>query len=72
MLFEIIIDPRAIQDIQDAINYYDEKQIGLGEKFLNALDKHLHTLEKNPFFNIRYDEVRCLPFKKFPYAFYDR
>jgi toxin ParE1/3/4 len=64
---EIVIDPRAIQDIQDVIDFYDNQQDGLGEKFENALNKHLLTLEKNPFFKIRYDNVHCLPLKKFPY-----
>lgn len=67
MTYSIVIDPRAIQDIQKAIDYYDEKQPRLGEKFENALNKHLITLEKNPFFQIRYDNVHCLPVKKFPY-----
>jgi toxin ParE1/3/4 len=67
MAYGIVIDPRAIRDIQEAIDYYDEQQAGLGERFETALDKHLLTLEKNPFFRIRYDNVRCLPLKKFPY-----
>lgn len=67
MSFTIDIDPKAIQDIQKAIEYYDEQQIGLGEKFEQTLHKHLTTLEKNPFFRVRYDNVHCLPLKKFPY-----
>ena len=67
MAFTLVIDPRAILDVQKAIDYYDEQQAGLGEKFENALNKHLLILEKNPFFRIRYDDVRCLPVKKFPY-----
>ncbi len=67
MTYEVVIDPRAVQDIQDAIDYYDEQQDGLGRKFENQLNKHVLTLEENPFFNIRYDVVYCLPLKKFPY-----
>ncbi len=67
MAFTLVIDPRAIRDIQEAIDYYDEQQAGLGERFEAALNKHLLTLEKNPFFRIRYDNVHCLPLKKFPY-----
>lgn len=67
MAFTLVIDPGVIRDIQEAIDYYDEQQTGLGERFEAALNKHLLTLEKNPFFRIRYDDVRCLPVKKFPY-----
>ena len=67
MVYNIVIDPRAIRDIQQAINYYDEQQAGLGKKFEEALNKHLLTLETKPFFRIRYDNVHCLPLKKFPY-----
>jgi plasmid stabilization system protein ParE len=66
--FSVIIDPRAIQDIQKAIDYYDEQQTGLGRKFESSLNKYIMSLEENPFFSIRYDHVRCLPLKKFPYT----
>lgn len=67
MAFTLVIDPRAIRDVQEAIDYYDGQQAGLGERFEAALSKHLLTLEKNPLFRIRYDDVRCLPVKKFPF-----
>lgn len=67
MTYTIFIDIRAIIDIQKAIDYYDEQQVGLGEIFESTLHSHIQTLEKNPLFNIRYDNVRCLPMKKFPY-----
>lgn len=66
MAFTIIIDTRAISDIQEAIDYYDEQQAGLGKRFEAELNSLLVFLEDNPFFCIRYDHVRCLPMKKFP------
>lgn len=67
MLYTIVLDPRAIGDIQLAIDYYEEQQPGLGRKFAKELDKHFLVLERNPGFLIRYDDVRCLPLKKFPH-----
>jgi toxin ParE1/3/4 len=67
MAFTLVIDPRAIQDVQKAIDYYEEQQAGLGKRFETTLNKHLLILEKNPYFRIRYDQVRCIPMKKFPY-----
>ncbi len=65
--FEIILEPDALIDIQDAIDYYENEQSGLGIKFEQALNKLFLSLEKSPFYAVRYDEVLCLPMKKFPY-----
>ncbi len=59
MSYHIIIEPTALLDIQQAIDYYDAKQIGLGEKFEAALDKRLVSIQNNPFYQIRYDTVHC-------------
>jgi hypothetical protein len=65
--FSLVIDPRAIRDVQEVVDYYDLQQTGLGKRFEAALNKHLLSLEKNPFFSIRYDTVRCLLLKDFPF-----
>lgn len=49
MTYTITIDHRAIEDIQKAIDYYDNQQVGLGEYFESSLNTHLETLEKIPF-----------------------
>jgi toxin ParE1/3/4 len=67
MAYKLVIDPKAIHDIQQAIDYLDEKQSGLGKQFESSLNKHVLALNKHPFFRIRYDDVRCLPLNKFPY-----
>lgn len=67
MAYNVVIEPVALQDIQQGIDYYDDQQIGLGEKFEVAVNKHLVSIEKNPFFQVRYDDVHCLPVKKYPY-----
>lgn len=65
--YAIVIEPRAFNDIQDAIFYYNALVVGLGEKFYNELDKCFESLEVSPFFQFRYKDIRCLPLKKFPY-----
>lgn len=67
MAYLVIIDPRALRDVQEAIDYYEEQQPGLGEKFEQVLNRYFLKLEKSPVFQIRYDQVRCLPLKKYPY-----
>ena len=70
MIFNIVIEPRALVDIQEAIDYYESKQNGLGEYFYQVIDEHLDTLSKNPFFEIRYKDYRGLPTKKFPFIIF--
>jgi hypothetical protein len=67
MRFVVVIDPLAIRDIQETINYYDEQSNGLGKRFESVLNSHFSTLKKNPLLRIRYDKVRCLTLKKFPF-----
>ena len=69
MIYKIVIEPRAILDIQDAIDYYESKQNGLGEYFYKVVEEHIETLAKNPFFQIRYNDYHGFPLRKFPFIF---
>lgn len=66
-MYFVLLEPEAILDIQEAIDYYDLQQVGLGKKFEKELNEYLLKLEKNPFFSLRYDSIHCLPLKKFPF-----
>ncbi|SCY21893.1 ParE toxin of type II toxin-antitoxin system, parDE [Flavobacterium anhuiense] len=70
MIFEVVIEPRAILDIQDAIDYYESKQVGLGEYFYQTVDENIERLTKNPFFQIRYKDYHGLPIKTFPFIIF--
>ena len=70
MIFEVVIEPRAILDIQDAVDYYESKQSGLGEHFYQVIDDHIEILTKNPFFQIRYKNYHGFPMKKFPFIIF--
>lgn len=63
---EFKIEPEAIIDIQSQIDYYNSKQKGLGKKFHKEVNIFFETIRKNPNFQIRYKNIRCLPLKKFP------
>jgi toxin ParE1/3/4 len=52
MTFNVVLDKRALNDIQSAIDYYDEQSIGLGSRFSVYLDKQIQTLKKRPYFQI--------------------
>lgn len=67
MAFDIKIEPEAHQDIQEGIDWYNEQQPGLGRKFYEEIKDTFKRLQTHPFFQIRYDKVRCLPLKSYPY-----
>ncbi len=67
MIYKVVIESRAIFDIQQAIDYYDSKQNGLGTYFYQVVQEHVETLSKSPFFQIRYKDYYGFPIRKFPF-----
>jgi toxin ParE1/3/4 len=63
----VVFFDRAIADIQQGMEYYDSLQNGLGIRFYNSVNDAITLIERNPHFQKRYDEIHCLPLKKFPY-----
>ena len=67
MAYAIKINKRALNDIQKALNHYDKIDTSIGDKFQNNLGKTISSIASNPFFQMRYSDVRCLLITKFPY-----
>ena len=68
MSYKIKIEPEAHLDIQDGISWYNSKQKGLGRRFHKEVFDYFEALKTNPFYEIKYDTIRCLPLKVFPYT----
>lgn len=66
MKFHVVVEPRAVEDIQDAIDYYDSRQIGLGEQFYETLNEHINSLETNPYYQLKYKDYNGCQLKNFP------
>lgn len=67
MAFKIRVEPEALEDIQEGIQWYNEQKSGLGKKFHIQVKTYFNKLKTNPFFQIRYNNVHCLPIKKYPF-----
>jgi toxin ParE1/3/4 len=67
MNYKILIEPRALFEIQEAIDYYDLIKVGLGEYFYKTVDEYFEAISKNPFYEIRYKDYRALPIRNFPF-----
>jgi len=66
--FKITIAPEAIEDIHQAVLWYNEQLEGLGQRFSTQVKTSINSLKTNPQrHSIRYNEVRCLLIKKFPF-----
>jgi uncharacterized protein (DUF1697 family) len=61
--------PQSLEDIAEAVEYYNEQRFGLGNKFLLDFDKVYKAIQQNPFFaSVKYDNIHCAAFKKFPFS----
>lgn len=65
--YTIIADPRVKDDLKDAKEYLNSKRKEYGTKFLEEYKQTLRTLQQNPFFQVRYKDIHCLPLKEFNY-----
>ena len=66
--YKVKIEPDALTDIIGIIKWYDEQQAGLGSKFRQSVVKQINGLRNDAqTYTIRYNEIRCMPIKKFPY-----
>lgn len=68
MAFKINILKRAELEIEEAVFYYENLKLKLGEKFLVDYKNQLKCLTTTRFFKVKYDVIRKLTFKKFPYT----
>jgi len=67
MVTKITFSQKALINTIEIIEWYDKQSKGLGSRFFQALQKGYKIILKNPYFQIRYKDVRCLPLEKFPY-----
>ncbi len=48
--FIVIFSPVAIDEVEQTIDYYEERQSGLGKRFAAQLQLTLNAVKRNPFF----------------------
>jgi toxin ParE1/3/4 len=68
MNYKIIVSPIAINNVNDAVDYYfamANKKVALA--FLKDYKKTYKALQINPFYQFHDNNYRFLPFEKFPY-----
>lgn len=69
MNYRILIQPEAEFDLQEAFDWYEENNSGLGSEFIRAVDASLAKIQRNPFaYPTVYREIRRKLIRKFPYG----
>lgn len=68
MNYKVIIFAEAKLDIKETANWYNDKQQGLGKRFITSVKNEISIIKQNPFlYEIRYDDVRTALIETFPY-----
>jgi plasmid stabilization system protein ParE len=70
MAYKIIVSPRALKEIENAVDYYALYSSDAPANFIFMLKEAFSTLETNPYFNKKYKNIRSLKLKKFPHSIY--
>jgi len=65
----VVLSADAINDIDEAFEYYNRRSYGLGFEFTDTLDAYFQKISRLPTASsVRYDNVRVKPIDTFPYT----
>ena len=71
MKYTVEFRKEALQDILEAITWYENHREGLGDEFFISLEKSKHLIEQNPLqFSQKYKGIRKAIINRFPYIIY--
>ena len=68
--FNVRIRDTAFDDLQDVVDYYSTINPTLGKGFFDIFENAIEILKINPYFQVRFDNIRSLPLHRFPYSIY--
>ena len=70
MAYRVIVSPRAQREIEEAIDYYAQHSADAPRHFVQSLKDVYQALANNPFFRVRYKNIRAVKLRHFPYLLY--
>lgn len=73
MIENVIILPEALDDLVEARAWYENRSVGLGDRFLDRVDECVDRIRKNPeLYERMYEDYRRAIVHRFPYVvFYE-
>jgi hypothetical protein len=67
--FELLLSAEAINDLDQAVEYYNSLSDGLGFEFADTIDRYFMKIKQQPSASaIWYDQVRVKPIDTFPFT----
>lgn len=69
MSYKLIFSDKAVFEMEDAFEYYEQKSVGLGKKFLNVLQHYFDKIElSTQHFSAKRSYIREAFIRKFPFV----
>ncbi|MBX9681252.1 MAG: type II toxin-antitoxin system RelE/ParE family toxin [Gemmataceae bacterium] len=73
MKLTVLFRPGALEEYQEAVEFYDAQGVGLGDEFAAEVWRIIDDVVANPKrYPVCVDEIREAPLGRFPYALYYR
>jgi len=68
----LILTQKAQEDLDDAFQWYEEQEPGLGKEFIRCVDAKIADLNLHPFHHsvVQSDQVRRVLVNRFPFSVY--
>lgn len=67
--YELVLSAEALNDLDQAVEYYNRLSDGLGLEFADTIDRYFKKINQLPSASaIRYDQVRVKPIDTFPFT----
>lgn len=68
MIHLVLIPEQVYEELDRVFGYYEERQPGLGERFLDDWEHAMDHLEKRPYIHqIQFRKFRSIQFSRFPF-----
>lgn len=69
----VVVRPAAAADFEDACRWYENLRPGLGDEFLDAVDKTLDSVSEAPrSYRVVHRDTRRVLIRRFPYMIFYR
>ena len=68
---DLIILPKAEQDVTDSYIWHEAQEVGLGEEFLHCVDACIQSIRQNPqIYQVVHESYRRAVIRRFPYVIF--
>jgi hypothetical protein len=67
MAYNIKIQSYAEEEFLESVAWYELQRNGLGDELILCFEEALEVLKRNPFFEVRYKDLRLYNIRRFPY-----